>query len=218
MKNKLGNWLAICFTTLVFSACDPWVIGDSLESLAPPSFSWSESRVRFSDNTGRPALFELRIALNEYNELYELVKLEVDIAMTDNSSTRLYDYNENRERHYLIDPILGWAADYPRPSYFEDGQGYYEVYFSPYNNEFLESEVAVYRWIATLKLKEGGTDELQIESGIYLATDNAFDERPPAVNYETGERTPPLNTSYWIPDSGIFSPTSPKPKISESRP
>ena len=187
---------SFCFIMLsLVSGCTPDT-KPVLESITPPAFEKGMTRILLSDS-GQPAFVNYAILLETENTPYEIVKLELDIAYSE-PGQRLYYLNESTRRMQFNNPVI--ACDTESIDFVDIGQRRYHLcFFDGYlNNQILAHSIHGYRWHATLRLRDGGQDLLDIESPMYLTHEHPLAERTPSQE--------DASASNWHRDAFIVSP------------
>jgi hypothetical protein len=200
--NKPTVSVIFLITTTALIGCTP-SSKELATALTPPSFSDVKSRVTFA-NDGDPVFPEFISTLTLSGSAYT-GRIEMDITFGDISQP-LYYFDEQLSRFRFYNPQTPCDLG-PIPNSSILGERVYYCAFDGYlNYQLLNAGQVAYRWVATLRLKEGGNDTITIESPIYIVSPNAgnyWTERSPTINQSTHEATEPINASRWQQDGAI---------------
>jgi hypothetical protein len=187
---------------LLLSGCTPGS-KELAEALTPPEFSDGRSRLSFSDD-GTPIHPEFIITFPLQGSPYT-GEVVMEVAFGD-TNQRLYYIDENLQRIRMNNPQTACTLGIGNPVRVDEERVYYCAFDHYLNNQLLEAEQVVYRWYGTITLKDGGTDTLEIESGLFLinsVNNNHWDQRVPEVNNSTNDVDEPINASRWKRDPWV---------------
>ncbi|SET24082.1 hypothetical protein [Thalassotalea agarivorans] len=185
------------------SSCTPSEDTPVLNALTPPEFQQAQSRVRYSPNSQSPSLVEFIVEFPIQGSAYELVgDIDMEVAFTSNSAEPAYYVDTELSRYRLNNPQTACNLSINGTISVEQERVFYCSFDGYLNNQILAAETVVYRWYATLKLKNGGQDTMDIESYLYKISPehNPFEQRPAVVNGANGTTNPPIDASAWLGD------------------